>query len=74
MDNTSYLPKGIRKKSIVNGNDEMRKDKTCKEIFLSFDLSNIVAKKVYTSVGFEDTGKVIDIPIESLISSQIDTK
>ncbi len=55
-----YQGKGYGKISLLMIIEEMRKYDDCKEIFLSFDPQNIVAKTLYTKVGFKDTGKVID--------------
>ena len=31
----------------------------CKDIIISFDPKNIIAKKLYSELGFKDTGRVL---------------
>lgn len=60
MIDHKYQGKGYGKTSLLMIIEEMRKNVDCKDIFLSLDPENIVAKKLYTSTGFIDTGRVIE--------------
>jgi diamine N-acetyltransferase len=40
--------------------DQLRQLYACKEIFINFVPTNANARKLYTSLGFQDTGKVDD--------------
>lgn len=60
MIDHKFKRKGYGFKALLIIINEMKSNKDCKEVFLSFDPENIVAKKLYEKVGFENTGKKID--------------
>jgi diamine N-acetyltransferase len=40
--------------------DQIKQTYQCKEIFISFVPENTIARKLYESIGFQDTGKIED--------------
>lgn len=50
--------KGYGKKALEYAVTELRNIKDCKEIFLSFDPENKLARYLYEKFGFKDTGKM----------------
>ncbi|MBE4909910.1 GNAT family N-acetyltransferase [Bacillus luteolus] len=61
--------KGFGKTAIQLVIDNMIKQFDCDEILLAFHPGNEKAKKLYESVGFKDTGKVITQFVDELIYS-----
>lgn len=60
MIDHKFQRKGYGIKAMLIVIDEMRSNKDCKEVFLSFDPQNEGAKKLYEKVGFVNTGEIID--------------
>lgn len=60
MIDIKYQGKGLGKQAINMILAEMKKNKDCKEVYLSTDSENIRAKRLYESIGFVNTGKFID--------------
>lgn len=60
MIDHKYQGKGYGRAAILKIIEEMKKLKDCHEICLSFDPENQIGKKLYESIGFKDTGKIID--------------
>ncbi|QOR64946.1 GNAT family N-acetyltransferase [Cytobacillus suaedae] len=61
--------KGFGKQALKLVIDNMIKQFDCAEILLTFHPGNEKAKKLYESVGFKDTGKVINQFVDELIYS-----
>ncbi|WP_411168722.1 GNAT family N-acetyltransferase [Clostridium sp. MB05] len=60
MIDHKYQGKGYGKISLGKIIDEMKKLKDCKDIYISFDPKNNIAKSLYESIGFKDTGRIIE--------------
>ncbi|AWB45552.1 diadenosine tetraphosphatase [Paenibacillus sp. CAA11] len=60
MIDHKFQRRGFGRKAINLIIEEMRKNKECSEIYLSFDPENNSAKKLYEEFGFENTGKIVD--------------
>lgn len=60
MIDHKHQGKGYGKAALLQVIEEMRKDANCNEVFLSFEPKNIVAKQLYKSIGFEDTGRKVE--------------
>lgn len=52
--------KGYGKRALEYTIDEMKQIKECREIFLSFDEDNNIARKLYEAYGFKDTCRLND--------------
>ena len=55
-----YQGKGYGKFALGKIIEEMKKLEECKDIYISFDPKNNIARKLYESFGFKDTGKVLE--------------
>jgi diamine N-acetyltransferase len=64
MISYDYQAKGYGKAAMLSIIEEMRKY-PCNEIYTSFVPTNIKAKYLYTSLGFEDTGNAVEFGDES---------
>lgn len=60
MVDHKYQGKGYGKAALLKIIEEMRSFKDCGEIFISFVPENKIGKKLYESLGFKDTGKIVD--------------
>lgn len=60
MIDHKYQGKGYGRAALSLVIDEMKSRKDCGEIYISFGPENYIAKKMYESMGFRDTGRVID--------------
>jgi diamine N-acetyltransferase len=58
MVSKAYQGKGYGKCATIKVIEEIRKQYNPEAIFLSFEPENDIAKKLYVSLGFEDTGRV----------------
>jgi diamine N-acetyltransferase len=55
-----FQGQGYGKQALQTVIAEMRRSYDCQEIYLSFDPRNELAKRLYMSQGFEDTGRKLD--------------
>jgi diamine N-acetyltransferase len=60
MIDHKYQGKGYGKAALGKIIEEMKQFEDCKEVFLSFDPQNHKGQKLYESLNFKHTGKVID--------------
>jgi len=60
MVDYKYQGKGYGKLALGKIIEEMKKLENCKDIYISFDPKNNIARKLYESFGFKDTGKVLE--------------
>lgn len=60
MIDHKYQGKGYGRFALGKIIEEMKKIKDCNDIFISFDPKNEIAKSLYESIGFKDTGKIIE--------------
>lgn len=60
MIDHKYHGRGYGRAALLKVIEEMKKYNDCNEIYLCFDPENVIAQKLYISVGFKDTGKIID--------------
>ena len=60
MIDRRYQGKGYGKKALSVIIDEMRKEFSCNEIYLSVDPENVKAKHIYEKSGFISTGEMLD--------------
>jgi len=58
MIDEKHQGKGYGKAATLAVIERMKQNEDCREIYLSFVPENIGAEKLYTSVGFERTGKI----------------
>lgn len=58
MIDTRYQRKGYGKIALQLSIDYLRKEFNANEIFLSFEPNNLVAEKLYDSLGFKRTGEL----------------
>jgi diamine N-acetyltransferase len=71
MTDKDHQGKGYGRQAMALIIDLIRQTYNCKEIFISFEPHNSVAKKLYESIGFQDTGRIEDeelvfrLPLES---------
>ena len=61
MIDSKYQGKGYGKRALGEVIEEMKQIEGCKEIFLSFEPDNRVAKRLYESFNFKDTGKRMSV-------------
>lgn len=59
MIDYKFQKNGYGRKTLIKVIDEMKKIEDCKDIIISFDPKNIIAKKLYSELGFKDTGRVL---------------
>lgn len=55
-----YQGKGYGKEALQIIIEEMKKIEGCKDIYLSIDEKNVIAKRLYEKIGFKNTGRFID--------------
>ena len=55
-----YQGKGYGKLALGKIIEEMKKLEDCKDIYISFDPKNNIARSLYESLGFKDTGKALE--------------
>lgn len=60
MIDHKYQGKGYGRRALVKIIEEMKKNKACKDINISFDPKNNIARRLYESLGFKDTGKTLE--------------
>ncbi|MBY0755321.1 GNAT family N-acetyltransferase [Clostridium sardiniense] len=60
MIDHKYQGNGYGKIALIKIINEMKKFKDCDEIYLSFEHDNKIAQKLYESLNFKDTNKIID--------------
>lgn len=60
MIDHKYQGKGYGRRALVKIIEEMKKNNACKDINISFDLKNNIARRLYESLGFKDTGKTLE--------------
>lgn len=60
MVDEKFQGRGFGRAATLEVIERMRKIEECQEIYLSFVPENISAEKLYSSVGFEKTGKISD--------------
>jgi len=71
MIDHKYQGKGFGRFSLRKIIEEMKKNEDCKDIHISFDPKNNIARSLYESLGFKDTGKTLE---EELLFKLEDTK
>lgn len=64
MIDARYQGKGYGKKALQLSIDYLRKEFDVNEIFLSFEQTNAVAEKLYSSMGFQRTGEMAGEEVE----------
>jgi diamine N-acetyltransferase len=60
MIGSAYQGKGYGRAALIMLLDHMQRTHGCTRIYISFDPNNVVAEKLYASLGFVDTGLVND--------------
>jgi diamine N-acetyltransferase len=60
MTDKEQQGKGYGRSAMALIIDQMKQTYACKEIFISFVPTNSVARKLYESIGFQDTGRIED--------------
>ena len=60
MIDYKYQGKGYGRRALVKIIEEMKENEECKDIYISFDPNNNIARSLYESLGFKDTGKVLE--------------
>ena len=60
MIDHKYQGKGFGRISLRKIIEEMKKNEDCKDIYISFDPKNNIARSLYESLGFKDTGKTLE--------------
>ncbi len=60
MIDKNFRGKGYAKEAIQLAVEQLINTKNCSKISISFEPENIVARKLYTSLGFIDTGHLIE--------------
>lgn len=60
MIDHKYQGKGYGRIALGKIIKEMKKSEDCKEIVISFDPKNNIARSLYESLGFKDTGKILE--------------
>ena len=60
MIDHKYQGKGYGRRALVKIIEEMKENEECKDIYISFDPKNNIARSLYESLGFKDTGKVLE--------------
>ncbi|MDV4152206.1 GNAT family N-acetyltransferase [Clostridium sp. AL.422] len=60
MIDHKYQGKGYGKIALKKVIEEMKKIEDCKDIYISFDPKNNIARSLYQSLGFKDTGKTLE--------------
>lgn len=55
-----YQGQGYGKLALGKIIEEMKKLEDCKDIYISFDPKNNIARSLYESLGFKDTGKTLE--------------
>ncbi len=60
MIDHKYQGKGYGKLALIKIIEEMKKNEECKDIYISFDPKNNIARSLYESLGFKDTGKTLE--------------
>jgi len=58
MIDKNYQGKGMGKEALKKTLQRITSRNNCTEIFLSFEPENHIARKLYESFGFEDTGRI----------------
>jgi diamine N-acetyltransferase len=58
MIDKNFQGKGIGKEALKKTIQRITSRNNCTEVFLSFEPENHIAKKLYESFGFEDTGRI----------------
>lgn len=71
MIDHKYQGKGFGRISLMKIIEEMKKNEDCRDIYISFDPKNNIARSLYESLGFKDTGKTLE---EELLFKLEDTK
>ncbi|MEI4770255.1 GNAT family N-acetyltransferase [Psychrobacillus sp. FJAT-51614] len=64
MIDRKYQEKGYGKKAIGMILEEMKKIEDCDAIYLSTEPENGIARKLYESFGFKETGEIIEGEVE----------
>lgn len=64
MIDFKFQGKGYGKMALLQILEEMKKELQCEEIYLSFDSENVIARRLYEGVGFQDTGQIVKGNIE----------
>ena len=59
MIDHKHQGKGYGREALIKVIDEMKKVEDCNEIYLSFDPDNKRGQKLYESLGFEGTGRLL---------------
>lgn len=60
MIDHKYQGKGYGRVALIKIIEEMKINEDCKEICISFDPNNKIARSLYESLGFKDTGKTLE--------------
>lgn len=60
MIDYKYQGKGYGRRSLIKIIEEMKKNEECKDIYISFAPKNNIARSLYESLGFKDTGKTLE--------------
>ena len=60
MIDHKYQGKGYGRVALIKIIEEMKINEDCKEIYISFDPNNKIARSLYESLGFKDTGKTLE--------------
>ena len=60
MIDHKYQGKGYGRRALVKIIEEMKENEECKDIYISFDPKNNIARSLYESLGFKDTGKTLE--------------
>ena len=60
MIDHKYQGKGYGRRALVKIIEEMKENEECKDIYISFDPKNNIARSLYESLGFIDTEKVLE--------------
>lgn len=58
MIDEKYQGKGYGRAAALEVIKRLRQNENCKEIYLSCNPENIIAEKLYKSIGFERTGEL----------------
>jgi diamine N-acetyltransferase len=58
MIDKNFQGKGLGREAMTRTLGHITSRNNCSEIFLSFEPENLIAKKLYESFGFKDTGRI----------------
>ena len=74
MLGTHYQNKGYGKIALKLGIDYLVNHFNVKEVYTAYEMNNSVAKKLYTSFGFRETGVVVgnDIEMKLIVNDMSD--